>query len=163
MDSPSNLNPVEPGQSSTSRAHWNVNASISHTHEQHFSVSEYSLPTTIAPDILQLRHPNAYNRNESRRKVIHRYDLVPKTLLRLASSPMVRGTSHHFPSGFSAVTGNTAIVARARQLILDVTEKGNKLPEEWRECLELPVPTEEVDEWAVEDEGLVCPGCGFVI
>ena len=76
---------------------------------------------------------------------------------------MVRGTSHHFPSGFSAVTGNTAIVARARQLILDVTEKGNKLPEEWRECLELPVPTEEVDEWAVEDEGLVCPGCGFVI
>ncbi|EJD01936.1 uncharacterized protein FOMMEDRAFT_168520 [Fomitiporia mediterranea MF3/22] len=112
------------------------------------------------------------------RIIFTRYNLVPSTLLALARSPMARGNDTGLPEDRGCVTGNVAFVSRARKLVARIVHQGKPLPEDWFDQLDLPKyecddesdgsggrksKEDEVLEWVVKDEGLLCPRCGGAI
>ncbi|KAL5497727.1 hypothetical protein ACEPAH_2658 [Sanghuangporus vaninii] len=118
-------------------------------------------------DSMTLSVPNSNNYPESD---IDRHHEIPPELLALARSPMVKGNGTGLPHEWSCVTGNLALVTRARKLVHDALEsKNSRLPLKWRTLLEIPGEESMNDEnidvgkirvWAVEDDYLfLCPRC----
>ena len=62
--------------------------------------------------------------------VLDRHELLPDELLALARSPMVKGKGADIPDEWS-ITGNLAVVSRARELVADVVLHGNELHRKW--------------------------------
>lgn len=59
-----------------------------------------------------------------------RREMLPDDLLALAHSPMAKGKGAGVPDEWS-VTGNFAVVSRARELVASVVLHGNALHKEW--------------------------------
>ncbi|THH05780.1 hypothetical protein EW145_g4545 [Phellinidium pouzarii] len=83
--------------------------------------------------------------------------LIPLSLLALARSPMVKGAGTTLPRNIGVVTGNIAVVARARKLLAHLMESEDFARDNWEESIGLP--REDISTWVEEDEGLLCPNC----
>ncbi|KAL5478580.1 hypothetical protein ACEPAI_2764 [Sanghuangporus weigelae] len=114
---------------------------------------------------LSVPNSNRYPETET-----DRHHEIPPELLVLARSPMVKGNGTGLPHEWSCVTGNLALVTRARKLVHDALEsKNSRLPLKWRTLLEIPgeesmndenIDASKVRAWAVEDDYLfLCPRC----
>ena len=96
------------------------------------------------------------------KEVMHRLELIPTSLLRLARSPLVKGQKPRLPDDTGIVVGNIPSVARARVFVANVLYACADLPGDWQKLLQLPDEGDgtEVESWIVPDEGLICPNCG---
>ena len=94
--------------------------------------------------------------------VQERRNLIPRSLLVVARSPMVKGHGAKTPKKWS-LAGNYAVVTRAREMVVAFLTRGLAVHENWKERLDIPdtPPDEEPDTeaWTVPDEGLLCPSC----
>lgn len=95
-----------------------------------------------------------------------RHDLLPDELLALARSPMVKGKGANIPDEWT-ITGNLAVVSRARELVVEVLMYGNDLHRKWEHIVGFPGLEEgkypDIMAWVVPDEGFSCPGCEAAI
>lgn len=92
-----------------------------------------------------------------------RHALLSEHLLALARSPMVKGDGALIPNVWS-VTGNYAVVSRARVLVAGVALYSKDLAKEWLDYLDLPFSddmlTPNITNWIVADCGFRCSECG---
>ncbi|KAL5478579.1 hypothetical protein ACEPAI_2763 [Sanghuangporus weigelae] len=104
--------------------------------------SSQSSSETLVASIKSQAHPD-------------RHHEIPSELLALARSPMVKGLGTDLPYEWSCVTGNLALVTRARRLIHDALEtKNSKLPLKWRTLLEIPGEENTSDDCIDENKSI---------
>lgn len=95
-----------------------------------------------------------------------RREQIPGSLLALARSPMVKGFAAATPKKWS-LTGNYAVVTRARETVVGILNSGFDGHDTWRERLNIPKdrPEEQpnLQSWTAPDLGLLCPSCSLPI